>query len=222
MARLLLLVISIALADAVNPGTLGPALYLATTPRARARIAAFAGAFFVVNLAAGVLVVLGPGQLLLAALPHVSPTARFVIELVAGALLLAVGLLLLATGRSTGEPGRSELELGRRGAGALGATIAAVELPTAFPYFAALAAIVSSGRGLGAQLLLVGAFNVVFIAPVLSVVAILAVAGARGEAALRRAGDWLGARWRQIFAVVALVAGVLLMAFGATALLGLR
>ncbi|MDX6638413.1 MAG: hypothetical protein QOJ01_1924 [Solirubrobacterales bacterium] len=222
MSRLSLLVASIALADAVNPGTVGPALYLATGSRARARITAFAAAFLAVNLAGGLVLVLGPGQLILSALPHPSRTARFTIELLIGLTLLVVGTVLLRSSRRAGPEEPRRFELGGRGAGALGATIAAVEFPTALPYFAAIAAIVGSGQSLGSQLLLVTLFNVVFITPVLVVVGALTVGGARAAGAVRRAGDWLRTRWRRVVATLALSAGLLLAAFGATALLGLR
>jgi cytochrome c biogenesis protein CcdA len=219
--RLLLLVASIALADAVNPGTLAPAFYLATRARAVRRLASFAGAFFAVNFAGGVLIVLGPGQLILAALPHPHRTARFVIEIAIGAVLIAIGAYLLARRRERSNQVNIP-SLGGRGTAALGASIAAVELPTALPYFAALAAIIGSGVSLASQLLLVAAFNLVFISPVLAMIGALLIAGERAGRALRRAGDWVRSNWRPALGSLAVAAGVLLLGFGAAGLAGLR
>jgi len=215
------LVASIALADAVNPATVAPALYLATSDRPLRRLLAFAGAFFAVNLAGGVAIVLGPGQLLLSMVPQVGPRGRDWIELGAGLLLLA-GVGALAASRGPSQPAAAT-EPGSPGrAAALGATIAALELPTALPYFAAIAAIVGSGRGLAGQLTLVVVFNVVFISPVLVMAAMLAISGPAATDRLRAVGEWLRARWRVTFAVLAAAAGLLLVVLGATGLAGLR
>lgn len=222
MIRVTVLVLSIALADSLNPGTLGPAFYLATAERPLRRVASFAAGFFAVNLAGGAVLVLGPGQLILSALPHPDRTAGFIVELAAGAVLLAVGGALIVLRHGAQSSSLPQISPRGKAAGAIGATIAAAELPTALPYFAAITTIVGSGLGLGSQLALVAAFNVVFISPVLAVLAGLALAGDRAERHLRRAGDWFRARWRQAFATLALVAGVLLVAFGASGLAGLR
>ena len=83
-----LLVVSIALADSLNPSTMAPALYLTTVRRPRRRVAEFAAGVFVVNMVGGALLVLGPGQLILSAVPRTSHQAKHVIELVIGLALL--------------------------------------------------------------------------------------------------------------------------------------
>jgi cytochrome c biogenesis protein CcdA len=68
---------------------------------------------------------------------------------------------------------RAELERVKpregRSAIVLGAGIMAVELPTAFPYFAAILAAVESARGAVAETVLVLAYNAVFVAPLVAV-----------------------------------------------------
>src|SRR2546423_297030 len=97
MLRLLGLVIAIGLADSLNPSTIAPALYLAIGERPRTQVAEFTLAVFVVYLAGGALITLGPGQLLRNIIPDVDVhhTVRYVAELVAGVLLLpaAAGIL---------------------------------------------------------------------------------------------------------------------------------
>ncbi len=221
MLRLLLLLIAIALADAVNPATIVPALYFATTEHPRRHIAAFAGAFLTVNFLGGVILVLGPGQLLLSAVPHPSEAAKFAIEVIAGGALLLIGIVLLFGARNRRAEARQPEARGRA-AGILGATIAAIELPTALPYFAAIAVVVGSGVGLASQLILVAVFNVVFISPVLAILVVLSVAGPSVEPTLRRIGDRLRAGWRRGAAWLAVAAGTLFVAFGATGFAGLH
>ena len=52
----------------------------------------------------------------------------------------------------------------------LGATITAVELPTAFPYFAAIAAIVGAGTRARARVVLLVMFNLCFVLPLIAIV----------------------------------------------------
>jgi cytochrome c biogenesis protein CcdA len=225
MLRDLVLVGAIALADAINPGTIVPALYYSTTEHAQRRVAAFGAAFFAVNTLGGVVLVLGPGELILAAVSHPSATVEFTVEIVAGVALLIVGLVLLVRGpRAATEPeGQSELKRAEgRGAGAVGATLAAIELPTAFPYFAAIAAIVGSGVGVVSQLLLVGVFNVVFLSPVAAIVIALTVAGPRVAPTLERIGERLRAAWSRVGVWLAVAAGVVLIGFGVAGFAGLR
>jgi cytochrome c biogenesis protein CcdA len=216
--RLSVLVATIALADSVNPATVGPALYLATVPNPRRRIGEFAAAFFAVNLVGGALLVLGPGQVLLSLVPRPSPVTKHLVEVVAGALLiLLAGVLAIGRARfGAAELPTSRLEGGR--AWAAGGGLAALELPTALPYLAAIAAIVGSGRALPAQLALVGLFNIVFMLPVVGILAAVTLAGPGTRSRLERAGERLRVRWPMVFATLALVAGVALLTFG---LLGL-
>ena len=100
----------------------------------------------------------------------------------------------------------------------LGATIAAVELPTAFPYFAAIAAIVDSGFGPISHLVALGIYNVAFVFPLILMIVILMVAPTRAEAILRGARAWLERRWPALLAVLALVAGLFVTALGVTGL----
>jgi cytochrome c biogenesis protein CcdA len=103
----------------------------------------------------------------------------------------------------------------------LGATITAVELPTAFPYFAAIAAIVGSGLGLPRQVGLLVLFNVCFVLPLLVIVAIVAFAGDRANEMLASARTKLEARWPSALAAIFLVAGLFVVLLGATGLAGL-
>ena len=62
MLRLFGIVVSIGLADSMNPSTIAPGLYLAVGERARSSLIQFTLAVFAVNLVGGAVIALGPGQ----------------------------------------------------------------------------------------------------------------------------------------------------------------
>ena len=100
----------------------------------------------------------------------------------------------------------------------LGLTISAVELPTAFPYFAAIAAIISSGLGTASQLIALTLYNVAFVLPLILMIIVLGVAGDGAKAIIEKARDWLQKHWPTLLAVLALVAGVFVTLLGVTGL----
>ena len=98
----------------------------------------------------------------------------------------------------------------------LGASITAVELPTAFPYFAAIAAIVGANVGPVRAVSLLFLFNVCFVLP----------AADRGHADLRArqlradpvrpARSFLQRHWPAVLAALALAAGLFVVLLGVT------
>ncbi len=222
MSGLLLLVASIALADSLNPTTIAPAIYLATTNRSRAGLASYIGGVFGVYMVGGLLLTLGPGQLLLSAVPRPGPEAKHVIELCVGAVALTfAGVVWLGRDRIR-ERTLDARAAGPRSAFFLGAGITAVELPTAFPYFAAIAAIVGSGQAVPAQVALLIVFNILFVAPLIAILVFRLFAGRRAVLALNAFGDWLQ-RWGPLLlASLAGGVGVVSLALGGTGLASSR
>ncbi len=218
MLRLIGLVVSIGLADSLNPTTIAPALYLATGERSRARVIEFTLGVFVVYLLGGVLVALGPGELLLDVVPKPGRNARHILEIVVGVAMLVAGLLLWRRRDRLSDRQPPDISAERRSSAFLGATIMAVELPTAFPYFAAIAAVVGSGLAIWRQLLLILLFNVCFVLPLLAIVTTLCVAGDQAAAVLGRVRAFLNRHWPVVLAVVAVLAGVFVILLGATGL----
>lgn len=226
--RLIGIVLAIGLADSANPATVAPALFLATGDRARETVLRFTLGVFVVYLSGALIIALGPGQLLLTLVPHPSRVTRYVLELVAGAAVLVGGLVLwrfraqLAERQlpSFGADSAGEDGTGRQGRGPaiLGASITAVELPTAFPLFAVIAAVVGSGDAIWKQVVLLVLYCVCFVAPLVGITALLWRFGAQAEPHLSRFRRWLQAHWPQLLAGLMIAAGAISLTLGATGL----
>jgi cytochrome c biogenesis protein CcdA len=228
MLRHLGLVLSISLADSLNPGTIGPALFLAGGESPRRRVLGFTAGTFAVFLLGGLILTLGPGRAILALVPHPDATTRYILETAAGAAMLIVGGVVWrrreriqrrARDSDDDEPGRMASSA-QRNPVLLGATLAVVELPTAFPYFAAIAAIVGSGTHLTHQILLVVIYNLVFVLPLLVIVLMLSVLGERTVGILSAIRRWARGRWPTLVGAVALLAGAFVITLGVTGLTG--
>jgi cytochrome c biogenesis protein CcdA len=221
--RLIGLCISIGVADSLNPTTIAPALYLASGAGARAKVARFTCGVFAVYFLGGLIIALGPGELLLDLIPHPGHRLSYALELVAGVAMLTGAAFLWGYRNRLGQ---RETPVGERVDGRssalLGATITAVELPTAFPYFAAIAAVVGSGEGIPRQIMLLVIFNVCFIAPLLVILATLTFAGPNAQRFLTIAREKLEANWPVVLAALALLAGLFVTFLGITGLGSLR
>ncbi|PZS12530.1 MAG: hypothetical protein DLM64_04700 [Solirubrobacterales bacterium] len=217
MLRLIGLVVSIGLADSLNPTTIAPALYLASGERAQRRVSEFTIAVFAVYLVGGLAIALGPGQLVLSLVPHPGRLARSILEVVAGVAMLAAAALLWRHRAHLSDRDPPNFQEGKSSL-VLGATITAVELPTAFPYFAVIAAIVGSGLDPVRQTVLLVLFNLCFVAPLLGIIGTLTFAGDQAERLLTAGREFLQRHWPVLLAGLALVAGVFVILLGATAL----
>jgi cytochrome c biogenesis protein CcdA len=218
MLRRIGVAISVGLADSLNPSTVGPALYLATVRRRVWRVMQFTIGVFGVTFAGGLLLTIGPGRLLLGLVPHPQGTVRHVIEFVAGVVLLIVAVALWLGRRSLA---RRELP-GRSGGGGsaliAGASIAAVELPTAAPYFAVIAGIVASSASVPQEIGLLALYNVAFVLPLLGIIVVIVFGGKRADRWLQSGGAWLQRRWPVVLASLLLFVGSVLAVLGGTGL----
>ncbi len=218
MLRLIGLVLSIGLADSLNPSTIAPALFLASGDEAARRVSAFTAAVFVVYLAGGVVIAFGPGQLLLSLVPHPQRHIRYGLEVAAGVAMLAAAALLW---RHRGRLSQRELPASSAQAKSsvlLGATISAVELPTAFPYFAVIAAIVGADVDGPREILLLVLFNICFVAPLIGIVGTLALGGSNAQRMLATGRSFLERHWPAVLSGLALVAGSFVVTLGVTGL----
>jgi cytochrome c biogenesis protein CcdA len=209
--------VSVGLADSINPSTVGPALYLATSPKPAVRVTQFTLGVFGVTFAGGLVLMIGPGRLLLGLVPHPEGTVRHVIELVVGVVLLILAVSLWLGRRSLS---RRELP-GRQGSGSAlvaGATIAAVELPTAAPYFAVIAGIVASSASVPEEIGLLALYNLAFVLPMIAIIVVILFGGRRADRWLKAGGEWLQRRWPVVLAGLLLFVGSVLAVLGGAGL----
>lgn len=220
MLRLTVLMVTIGLADSLNPSTIAPALYLASGERPRTRVAEFTLSVFLVYLAGGVLIGVGAGQLVRSIVPDIDirETSRYVSELVAGVLLLGAAWMIWRRRHRMAARGFPVSSPNRRSSVMLGASITAVELPTAFPYFAAIAAVVGSGLGPGREFGLLLLFNVCFVLPLIGILLTLVFGGDRAGELLAKGRLFLERRWPHLLCALVALVGAIALFFGATGL----
>jgi cytochrome c biogenesis protein CcdA len=218
MLRLISIVISIGLADSLNPSTIAPALYLATGENARNRVAQFTAGVFAVYFLGGAAVAVGAGQLIRPLLPHPHHHITSIIEIAVGTAMIAAAAMIWRHRATLARRDPPDFDSKGKSSWVLGASITAVELPTAFPYFAAIAAIVGSGLGPVRDLVLLMLFNVCFVLPLLGIVGVLTFAGDRADQMLATAREFLQRHWPTVLAGLALVAGLFVVALGVTGL----
>ncbi len=220
MLRLIGLAVSIGLADSMNPSTIAPGLYLALGRRARADVIQFTLTVFVVNLVGGAAIALGPGEALLAIVPKPHATARYILETVAGVVMLIAAVVLWRRRHTLARRELPKPSSEGRSAILLGLTITAVELPTAFPYFAVIAAVVGSGLDPVRQLILLALYNLAFVLPLILMILTLTFAPDRAERILSRGRDLLQRHWPVLLSGLALLAGTFVTVIGVTGLTG--
>jgi cytochrome c biogenesis protein CcdA len=189
MATLTLLMVSIGFADSINPSTVVPALWMASTPRAH--LASFTLGVFAVYLAGGLVLMFGPGPAIISALHHVGTTVEHGIEAAVG-----LGVLVLALGLWRSRHRQQAARLPKPGgtrtsAFALGAGIMAVELPTAFIYFGAISAVLADHRPAALEVWLLVVYNALFVAPLVAIIVLRRVAGEGAE-------RWLASSWERV------------------------
>jgi cytochrome c biogenesis protein CcdA len=219
MLALALLVASIGLADSVNPSTVLPALWLVTMPHG-GRLGSYTLGVFAVYLAGGLLLVFGPGPALISILHHIRGPVEHVLEVAGGVLALAFAFVLVRSPPSPHSEGPRHRHANTRpSAFMLGAGIMTIELPTAFIYFGAIAAILAAHPTAPVDVSLLVVYNAMFVAPIVAILVVHRCAGKRfdrwllsSEARFRHAGHIA-------LTAVAGAGGVVLLVLGVTGVL---
>ena len=216
MLALLGIVLSVGFADSINPSTVVPALYLASGRNAGRALLGFIAGVYGVSTAAGIVLVLGPAHALLLHPPH--PHTEHLVEVYAGvALIVLAGGLWLGRKRVARRIVLNERAV-QRSSALVGAGIMAVELPTALPYFAVIAAVAASRQTATTQVALIILFNLVFVAPLLAVFAIRQLAAARSVDWLTAARERLERHAAALVPALVLLIALILLALGTAGL----
>ena len=219
MHHALAIVIGIGLLDSANPATVVPALYLAAGPNGVKSVAGFLAGFAAANMALGVVLALGPGEAIKRHIPHAGDHTRHVVELAAGGLLLVVAAALWWQRHRVSHHVAAGTKHLDRNSLLLGAGIAVVEIPTAVPYFAAIAVIVGSGERAATEVLLLAVFNLCFLLPVIVLLGLRMLAGERSRAWLFRLRGRIDAWLATLAPALVAVVGLVLFVTGAVGLL---
>jgi cytochrome c biogenesis protein CcdA len=196
-----------------------PALYLAAGPNGVKTVAGFLAGFAAANMALGVVLALGPGEAIKRHVPHAGEHTKQVIELSIGAVLLVVAAALWWQRSRVSHQVAAGTKHLDRNALLLGAGIAVVEIPTALPYFAAIAVIVGSSHGAVTQVLLLAIFNLCFLLPVIALLGLRMLAGERSRAWLFRLRGRVDAWLATLAPALVAIVGAALVAIGAVGLL---
>lgn len=216
MPGLALAVVGIALPDSLNPTLIVAAVYLTLGPHPLRRTIAFTIAAFIVTLAGGLVVAVGLGDLILSLVPKPSKTLKWSVMTGLGIALICGGLVIWWRRNSLAdsEPPSHREPTGGGSAALMGAGIAGLEFLTAFPYFAAIAMVLSSSVSLAGKIALIILYNVVYVSPLIAIVIVYAVMRERASGLLEPVGDWIATRWPIVVAPLAGAVGVGLTAYG--------
>jgi hypothetical protein len=158
-------VLFLAVLDSINPSAIVVTLYLLSTAGSRAlvQVSVYVGAIFITYFLLGVMLVLGIESLL----PSFGAVLGGWTGLVAQSLV-GLGLLiysLTATNRQS-SPVVAHPSASTFAALVMpGVSVTAMELPTAIPYFAAIALISEAGLPIQAWAPLLGVYNLIFVFP---------------------------------------------------------
>jgi cytochrome c biogenesis protein CcdA len=213
VVELVVAITLIALPDSLNPSLILTEMVLAGGPHPRRDTAVFTLAATATTFAGGFAVALGLGELILSAVAKPSPTLAGALAVGVGSALAATGLALwLRRDHPAAEIDRDRVL--RRAAPLLGVGIAGVELATAFPYFAAISLVVGSDVSTGEKVVLLALYNIVYALPLIAIAAVCAVRGRNAQRLLGPTADWLIRRWPSVVAVLILVVGIAVLAYG--------
>ncbi|MGE3275096.1 MAG: GAP family protein [Vicinamibacterales bacterium] len=165
-------VLVLALIDSINPSAIVVTLWLLSVAGARAssQVAVYVGAIFVTYFTLGAAVLLGVDLLLPSVGGAFNGTPGLIVQTLVGGALLLYGLTAPDTPAPADAPPRQATRT-YAGLVVLGVTVTALELPTAVPYFAALALMVQARLAVAAWMPLLVIYNVIFVMPPLALLA---------------------------------------------------
>lgn len=171
--------VGLALLDSLNPATISEAAVLSSSRRPAPAVLAYWAGALTCYLTLGGLLVLGPGALLAGALAAPPDWLRAV-GAVVGATMFTAGVVLWRRGVRLGF-GTRLADGDPRLAFKIGVVATLGDIPTAAPYYGAVAVLAGSGLSQAAQLGALGAYNLIYLAPVLIVLALRLAAGSRAD-----------------------------------------
>ena len=196
---MLLGLLGLALFDSINPSAIVITLHLLAGGRTPAQIGTYLAAIFVTYLTLGVMMMLGIDALL----PSLATMGRGRVGLIVQGLIGLAMLLYALLAPKTAKPVRrvNPRASSYAALALLGVTVTTLELPTAMPYFGAIALLTSADLSMAHWLPLLILYNGIFVLPPVLLVVGHVVLGRRLDAryAQLRARLEAGARETMLF-----------------------
>ena len=160
---MLLGLLALALVDSINPSAIVVTLYLLSGGRVPARIVVYVAAIFLTYLTLGVMMMSGIDALLPSLGTVGSSRLGFIVQGVIGLAMLLYAIRAPTTAKS---PPRVESSARSYAALALlGVTVTTMELPTAVPYFGAIALLTTADLPMAQWMPLLVVYNAIFVLP---------------------------------------------------------
>ena len=153
--------------DSINPSAIVVTLYLLSRERALVQVAVYAGAIFVTYSALGVMMMLGIDTLVPSLGGLLRGRTGFVVQSLIG-LAILVYCLTASTRHAPSKPVAPPSAGTIAALVVLGISVTAMELPTALPYFAAIALLTSAELPIREWAPLLGMYNAIFVLPPLA------------------------------------------------------
>lgn len=202
--------LALALVDSINPSAIVVTLYLLSGGRGPAQIVVYVAAIFLTYLTLGVMMMLGIDALLPSLGTMGSSRFAFIAQGVIGLAMLLYAIRAPTTAKSAPrvEPSASSYAA----LALLGVTVTTMELPTAVPYFGAIALLTTGDLPMARWLPLLVLYNSIFVLPPVLLLAGHIVFGSRLDERYADLRERLqaGARETMLW-IVGLVGGGLLV-----------
>jgi cytochrome c biogenesis protein CcdA len=159
----LLSLLALALVDSINPSAIVVTLYLLSRGRVAAQVLMYVAAIFLTYLALGVMLMLGLDALLLSLRSTGGGRLGYIVQSLIGLAMLVYAIRAPTTVKSAPrvEPRASTYAA----LALLGVTVTTMELPTAVPYFGAIAVLTAADLPMAGWLPLLVVYNLIFVLP---------------------------------------------------------
>jgi cytochrome c biogenesis protein CcdA len=210
MVEILVPIFGLALLDSLNPSALAVTLYLLTQPRYGATVITYVGGVFSVYLGIGVGLLVGLDVALAAAGTALEHPIAYGVQGILGAAMLIYSFSV--DPKRGGQSERRPRSMNLGAIFVLGASISLLEISTALPYLGAIGIMTSASLSIAQWLPLLVAYNLIFIAPPLLLMASYRLLGSRLQARFDHWRERLQHGTRETFLWIVGILGFLLLA----------
>lgn len=204
MSTLLISIVAIAAIDSINPNAIALQIYLLSTPKPVVRSLAFIFGDFIATWLAGLLLVFGMASAI-AYIFNFLGEGIYLLQFILGIALILIGFNLDNT---TSQHLKRPQSLKPIHTFMLGATMAFVEAPTAFPYLAALERMVHANLPFHQLLGVLTLYNIIFVFPLIGLLGIYLFFRNRAAALINRINYGIAKWFPKIMRVIFIVFGI--------------